>query len=325
MHGPDILLVGGLMPMIVDQLSTRFTLHRLPESWEGAPPEAHAPEIRAIAAAGHAAIGKTLLDRYPNLELLAKFGVGYETVDVHSAASRGIVVTNTPDVLTEEVADLAVGLLIATLRQIPQADRYARSGKWLDRSFPLTASLRDRTVGILGLGRIGKALARRLQGFGVDLVYHGRSRQAGVSYPFYASLSDMARDVDVLVSTAPGGPGTDGLVDKQVLDALGPDGVFINIGRGTVVDQPALIEALTEKRILSAGLDVFADEPHIPPELTAMDNVVLLPHVGSGSVHTRNAMGQLLVDNVFAWFEGRGPLTPVAETPVKAPGSGSVP
>jgi lactate dehydrogenase-like 2-hydroxyacid dehydrogenase len=218
-------------------------------------------------------------------------------------------------VLTEEVADLAVGLLLATVRQLPQVDRYLRAGKWLEKPYPLTATLRERKVGILGLGRIGKAIGKRLEAFGLEVSYHGRNPQSDVSYRYHPSLVGMAKDVDVLMCVAPGGPETKGMVDAEVLRALGPGGILINVGRGSVVDERALIEALANKEILTAGLDVFEDEPRVPKELIAMDHVVLLPHVGSASVHTRNAMGQLVVDNLVSWFSGKGPLTPVAETP----------
>jgi lactate dehydrogenase-like 2-hydroxyacid dehydrogenase len=225
------------------------------------------------------------------------------------------VVTNTPDVLTDEVADLAIGLLLATVRELPQSDRYVRAGKWLEKPYPLTATLRGRTVGILGLGRIGKAIATRLEAFGIAVAYHGRSRQADVTYRYYPTLVEMAREVDVLMCVAPGGGETKHLVNAEVLAALGPNGILVNVGRGSVVDEQALIEALRSKTILSAGLDVFEDEPNVPPELITMEHIVLLPHVGSASVHTRNQMGQLVVDNLIAWFSGKGPLTPVAETP----------
>jgi lactate dehydrogenase-like 2-hydroxyacid dehydrogenase len=218
-------------------------------------------------------------------------------------------------VLTDEVADLAIGLLLCTVRELPQSDRYLRAGKWLEKHYPLTTTLRGRKVGILGLGRIGKAIGKRLDAFGIEVAYHGRSRQADVSYRHYPSLVEMARDVDVLMCVAPGGAETKHLVNAEVLTALGPNGILINVARGSVVQERALIEALRSKAILSAGLDVFEDEPRVPPELIAMEHIVLLPHVGSASVHTRNAMGQLVVDNLASWFSGKGPLTPVAETP----------
>jgi lactate dehydrogenase-like 2-hydroxyacid dehydrogenase len=314
----DVLMLAA-KPVIEEGVagSPLLELHRL---WQAPDREAAlaalSPRIRALAVAGgHGPVDAALLARFPRLEVVASFGVGYDHVDAAWAGKHGIVVTNTPDVLTEEVADTALGLLLATVRQLPQAERYLRAGKWRERDFPLTPSLRDRTVGILGLGRIGKAIARRLEAMRVPVVYHSRNAQADVPYRHYASLVDMARQVDVLLVITPGGAATRHLVDARVLEALGPDGILINVARGSVVDQQALIAALQQKKILTAGLDVFAAEPEVPPELIAMEHVVLLPHVGSASVHTRRGMDQLVVDNLISWFDGKGPLTPVAETP----------
>ena len=316
MKTTDVLMMAPMMPLITEGVSNAFTVHR---SWEAPDRDAFlnevAPRIRGMAAGGHVRVDGALMDRLPKLEIVSNFGVGYDSIDAAEAGRRGIVVTNTPDVLTDEVADLAIGLLLATIRELPQSDRYLRAGKWLDKPYPLTATLRGRTVGILGLGRIGKAIATRLGAFGVAVAYHGRSPQADVAYPYHPTLAEMARAVDVLMCVAPGGGETKHLVDAEILQALGPNGILVNVGRGSVVDERALIEALRSKAILSAGLDVFEDEPNVPPELIAMDHIVLLPHVGSASVHTRNQMGQLVVDNLIAWFSGKGPLTPVAETP----------
>jgi lactate dehydrogenase-like 2-hydroxyacid dehydrogenase len=319
MSKPEILMPRPMNPLVMEKLAALFTLHKL---WEQADPDAYineiAPRIRGLAAgAGHFRIDAAIIDRLPNLEIISSFGVGYDHVDAAYASRKGIIVTNTPDVLNEEVADITLGLLLNTLRQLPQAERYLRAGKWLEKPFPLTSTLRDRKVGILGYGRIGKAIARRLDAFAVEVVYHGRTRQEGAPHAHYPTLVEMARYVDVLIVIIPGGAETNNLVDAQVLEALGPNGVLINVARGTVVDEKALIKALQDGTILSAGLDVFADEPNVPQELIDMEHVVLLPHVGSASVHTRNAMGQLVVDNISSWFAGKGPLTPVAETPWK--------
>jgi lactate dehydrogenase-like 2-hydroxyacid dehydrogenase len=312
----EILMTGPMMAYAADQLKARFTVH---EYWKAEDKAAFlrevADKVRGIAGGGHVRIDGALFDALPKLEMIANFGVGYDNVDAAEAGRRGLVVSNTPDVLTDEVADLAIGLLIATVRQLPQVDRYLREGKWLKAPYPLTTSLRKRKVGIVGLGRIGKAVAQRVEAFGLPVVYHGRSRQADVAYRYYPSLVEMAADVDTLISVAPGGASTHHIINAEVLKALGPDGILINVGRGTVVDEQALIAALRDKTILSAGLDVFEDEPRVPAELIAIDHVVLLPHVGSASVHTREQMGQLVVDNLVSWFEGKGPLTPVAETP----------
>ncbi len=315
MKDVEILMLAPMMPMIMDSLDSAFTLHR---AWAKPDPDAFidavGAQIRGLTG-GHARIDARLFDRLPNLEIVANFGVGYDGVDAAEAGRRGIVVTNTPDVLTDEVADLTIALLLATLRHIPQADRYVRAGRWLEKPFPLSPTLRGRKVGILALGRIGRAVGRRLEGFGVEIAYHGRSKQAAVPYQYYPTLLGLAEAVDVLICIAPGGAETRGIVNAEVLKALGPEGVLINVGRGTVVDEPALIAALQSGTILSAGLDVFADEPRVPAELIAMDHIVLLPHIGSASVETRRAMGQLVVDNLLSWFAGKGPLTPVAETP----------
>ncbi len=315
-----LLMTGPMMRMVMEQLDAAFEVHRL---WE-APDRDRlitdvGDKVEAIAVGPHTPVDGPLMERLPNLRIVSNFGVGYDTVDAEWAGKHGIYVTNTPDVLTEEVADTTLGLILMTVRQFSESERYLRAGRWeKEGPFPLTkASLRDRRVGIIGLGRIGKAIARRLDAFRVPVVYHGRSEQAGVAYRYYPKLADMARDVDILLSVAPGGPETHHLIDAEILDALGPDGILINVGRGSVVDEKALIEALKERRILSAGLDVFENEPHVPAELIGMEHVVLLPHVGSASIHTRNQMGQLVVDNLTTYFETGKPITPVAETPLR--------
>ncbi|MDB5512029.1 MAG: dehydrogenase [Enterovirga sp.] len=316
MHDIKVLMPAPMPPHVIDSLAGSFDLLK---GWTAPDLQAFmgevGPGVRGVALGGHTRVDAAFLDRFPKLEIVSSFGVGYDYIDAGEAARRGVMVTNTPDVLTDEVADLTVGLLLATVRQLPQADRYLRAGKWLDKAYPLTATLRGRKVGILGLGRIGKAVARRLEGFGVEIAYHGRTRQADVPYAYYPTLVGLAEAVDVLVSVAPGSAETNRIVNAEVFRALGPTGIFVNVGRGSVVDEPAMVEALRSKTILSAGLDVFTDEPRVPAELVGMDHVVLLPHVGSASVETRRAMGQLVVDNLLSWFAGKGPLTPVAETP----------
>lgn len=308
-----LLIVGRPMGYVQSRLEAAFSVHELPSDPSGF---AKLAEVRGVAMAGnHRRMDGALMDQLPSLEIIANFGVGYDSIDAAAAAKRGIIVTNTPDVLTEEVADLALGLLLSTVRELPQSDRHLRAGKWLQKPYPLTTTLRTRKVGIVGLGRIGKAVARRLEAFGVPVSYHGRSRQADVAYRYYPSLVKMAEDVDTLVSVAPGGASTRHMINAEVLKALGPDGIVVNVGRGSVIDEQALIVALRDKVILSVGLDVFDDEPNVPAELIAMDHIVLLPHVGSGTVHTREGMGQLQVDNLLGWFAGKGPVTPVAETP----------
>ena len=317
MSRTDILMTAPMMPIVIETLDKAVTLHRL---WEQTDKEAFlkgvGPRIRGVATSTlFGRVDASLLDRLPNVEIVSSFGVGYDNVDAAEAAKRNIVVTNTPGVLDDEVADLTLGLLLATLRKIPQADRYLRDGKWLKASFPLSATLRERKVGIVGLGRIGKAIARRLSGFDVSIAYHGRTQQDDVAYSYYPTVTGLAEASDVLIVITPGGASTRHLIDAEVLKALGPTGVLINVARGTVVDEQALIDALKSGTILSAGLDVYEDEPRVPQELIDLEHVVLLPHIASASIHTRNAMGKLVADNLISWFDGKDPLTPVAETP----------
>jgi lactate dehydrogenase-like 2-hydroxyacid dehydrogenase len=314
----DVLLPTPMSPKVMAALDAAFVVHR---AWEAEDKERFIDTIggslRGVAIGLHARIDRALMERLPKLEIVANFGVGYDSVDVKAAAERGVIVTNTPDVLTEEVADTALGLLLMTAREFSAAERYLRAGRWAKEGpYRLTpATMRDRTVGIIGLGRIGMAIARRLEAMLVPVVYHNRSPRTDVPYRHYPDLKSMAADVDTLMIVLPGGAATKNLVDAEILKALGPNGILINIGRGSVVDQPALIDALGNGTILAAGLDVFAKEPHVPEALMALPNAVLLPHVASASVHTRDAMGQLVADNLISWFERGKPLTPVAETP----------
>src|SRR5262245_55415479 len=313
----EVLLIGPPKPTIVNGLAP-FTVHRL-----GAAKDPHgllkeiAPRVRAIASSVTSEkIDSALMGTLPRLEILSTFGVGYDHVDIIWAAEHGVTVTNTPQVLTEEVADTALGLLLNAVREFPQAERYLRAGKWVERAYPLSAAtLRDRTVGMVGMGAIGQAIARRLDAMQVPVVYHSRRPAPGVSYRHYRKLIDMARDVSILLVITPGGAETKNLINAEVLEALGPDGILINMARGSVVDEPALIKALNDKTILAAGLDVYLREPEVPAELIAMENVVLFPHLGSASVYTRTRMDQLVVDNLVAWAAGKPPLTPVPETP----------
>jgi lactate dehydrogenase-like 2-hydroxyacid dehydrogenase len=312
----ELLQTGPVPPFVEEQLDQLFVVRKLHKASDReAFLKEFAPNIRAIVSFGALPINAALMQKMPKLEIVGNFGVGYDSVDAKWAGEHGIVVTNTPGVLDEEVADTTLGLLINTVRQLPQSENYLRAGKWLEKPFPLSATLRGRKVGIVGMGRIGKAIARRIEALGLPVVYHSRRPAEGVGYRHYPDLVAMARDVDVLIVIVPGGATTKNMINREVLEALGPNGVLINVARGSVVDEPALIEALRSKKILSAGLDVFADEPRVPKELIDMDHVVLLPHVGSGSVETRRAMGQLVVDNLKSWAAGKGPLTPVPETP----------
>lgn len=314
----EVLITGQVMPLIREGLEARLKVHKLYEIADKDDFIArNGGKIRAlVGGSGHGKIDAALMQRFPDLQIVGNFGVGYDGVDAKWAGENGIVVSNTPDVLTDEVADLALGLLIATVRRLPQADRYLRESKWVSNgNFPLTGSLREKKMGILGLGRIGAAIARRAEAFGLELSYHSRTPKPDAPYRYYASLVEMARDVDILMIIAPGGPSTLGIVNRAVMEALGPAGTLINVARGTLVDEPAMVELLKSGKLGSAGLDVFEKEPDVPPELFALENVVLLPHVGSASHYTRNKMGQLVVDNIVNFAEGRGPLTPVPETP----------
>jgi len=316
----DLLIYGPSKPIVDNGFSDQFVLHSFEtkHDLERLNP-AVAGKIRGAAVTYNSVRGDSAtLSLFPKLEIVSTFGVGYDHIDTAYAREHNIVVTNTPDVLTEEVADIAMGLLIATLREFIKADRYLRSGLWMTQNFPLSVgSLRDRKVGMVGMGRIGQAIGRRLDASRVPVVYHSRNPAPGVSYRHYPDLIEMAKAVDTLVVIIPGGAATAKLINADVMKALGPRGVIINVARGSVVDEPALISALKSGAILAAGLDVFANEPTVPDELRAMQNVVLLPHIGSASVVTRNAMDQLVVDNLKAWFAGKPPLTPVPETPVK--------
>lgn len=305
-----------MAPLVIEGLARETDLVKL---WEAEDRDATlarvAPDVGAIAVGGHLKADGAFLQRFPGLAIVANFGVGYDAIDADWAGRHDIVVTNTPGVLDEEVADTALGLMLATVRQLPAAERHLRAGKWIDGAFPLSHTLRGRTLGILGLGRIGKAVAKRAEAFGLAVHYHGRNPQPGVPYPYHPTLVGLAEACDILVVITPGGAETRNLVDAAVLKALGPTGILINVARGTVVDEQALIAALQSRTILGAGLDVFAEEPKVPQALLDLDHVVLLPHVGSASHHTRNAMGQLVVDNILAWQAGRPPLTPVTEAP----------
>ncbi|MEI8407394.1 MULTISPECIES: 2-hydroxyacid dehydrogenase [unclassified Kribbella] len=311
---PVVLMPGPMNRSVADGLDGKVELIRL---WEEADPDAvlakRRDEIVAVAAGG-TRIDGAFLDRLPNVRIVSSFGVGYDQIDATAAAERGVVVTNTPGVLDDEVADTALGLLLMTVRELPQAERYLRAGKWQDGPYPLTkATLHGRRMGILGLGRIGQAIADRVAPFGVSVAYHNRRRK-DVDFHYYPSLVEMARNVDILMIVIPGGDSTRHLVNAEVLEALGPDGILINVARGTVVDEAALVDALRNGTILSAGLDVFEAEPTVHPGLLDLPNAVLLPHVGSATIPTRNAMGNLVVENLLNWFTYGTPITPVPES-----------
>ena len=322
MSKPALLMTADLMEMKAEQLDAAFEVHRYHSAAGKAAMLAEVGDrIVAIASGGHTiAVDADLIAKLPNLTIIGHFGVGYDMVDTDAAKARNIIVTNTPDVLTEEVADTALGLLIMTVRELSQSERYLRAGSWdTDGDYRLTpATLRDRSIGIIGLGRIGKAIARRCEAFGLEISYFGRNEQPGVGYRYYSDIAELAKAVDTLIVVTPGTAETRNLVNGQVLEALGERGVLINIARGSVVDEAALKAALRNRTIFAAGLDVMLNEPHIDPDLMTIDNLVLLPHVGSASLHTRQAMAQMVVDNLVAYKNGQPPLSPVPETPFAA-------
>jgi lactate dehydrogenase-like 2-hydroxyacid dehydrogenase len=305
----EILQTHKLLDRCERSLAERFTVHKLHEA---ADKEALirdiAPRIRAIAGGS---VDAALMDKLPRLELIANFGVGYDSIDTKAARERKIRVTNTPNVLNDAMAEITIGLMVALARRIPQADQFVRQGKWLNGNFPLLTELNGKTVGILGLGRIGKEVAARAQAMKMRVVYHGRNRQPNEPFIYYDSLVDMARDADWLVLIAPGGKSTEKIVNREVLTALGPEGFLVNVGRGTLVDEPVLVEMLQSGGIAGAALDVFEKEPSVPEALFALDNVVLSPHQGSATHQTRNKMGDLVVANLDAHFAGEPLLSAV--------------
>lgn len=311
---PLILLPGKINPHVRSRVEAEFDSLSIGAADPGLISDADADRVQGIAAMTGISAG--FIDRFPNLAIIANFGVGYDAVDAKHAATRGIVVTNTPDVLSDEVADTTLGLILNTLRELPKAEAYLRAGRWVSEgNYPLTKlTLRGRTAGIYGLGRIGMAIAERLSAFGLPIHYHTRNRRTDVDWPWHDTLTGLADAVDLLVVVVPGGAATENAVSTDVLRALGPDGVLINVGRGSTVDEAALIAALSSGTIAAAGLDVFAKEPHVPQALLDMPNVCLLPHVASASVATRKAMADLVVDNLASWFSGKPALTSVPET-----------
>lgn len=309
----EILVVGPTRPTKLDELGREFTLHRLDLADE---PEALLAEvgarIRGVVTTGGVGLNRALLDRLPKLEIVSSSAVGYDKIDVDACSERGVVVTNTPDVLTDDVADAAIGLLIVARRNMVVGHDHVRSGRWgQEGSMALTSALRGKRLGIVGLGRIGSAIAKRAEAFGLEIGYTARSERTNSTYTYRATARDLAEWAEILVVVVPGSTETDGMIDAQVLDALGPDGTFINVARGSVVDETALIAALKEGRIANAALDVFWDEPNPNAELTQLPNVVLSPHHASGTTETRDAMAGLVNDNLRAFFAGRAPLTPV--------------
>jgi len=311
---PAVLTVAKLPPFYLEPLHAAFEVHeRLHET----DPEAFAriaPTIRAITGGGESQVPRALMEQLPALEMISIMGVGYDKVDVPAAIERRIPVTHTPDVLNDEVADLAIGLMLSVARRIPQADRYVREGDWAAKGpMPLARKMSGARLGIVGLGRIGNAIARRAEAFGMDIAYTTRTERKESRYRYHPSARELAAQVDFLVLITPGGEGTRKLVNAEVLQALGPKGYLINVARGSVVDEEALIAALQQGVIAGAGLDVFENEPQVPQALRAMDNVVLTPHMASATKETRQAMADLALNNLKAHFAGQPLLSPVPE------------
>jgi len=309
---PEIIVTGRLLPRTQEALDRIFTCHKLYEAADHpAFLRQHAQQVRALATFGASGADAALMDQLPKLEIISNFGVGVDAIDLAAAAKRRIIVTNTPEVLTDCVADTAMALVLATLRRLPQSENYLRAGQWGTRgAYPLTTSLGGKTLGVLGLGRIGEAIARRALAFGMKIRYHNRSKK-NVPYAYDPDVVTLARHADVLLVITPGGPGTYRMVNAKVLDALGPQGFLVNVARGSVVDEATLLRYLQEKKIAGAGLDVFEHEPNVPAAFFALENCVLFPHVGSATVETRKAMGDLQVENLHLHFAGKPVKTPV--------------
>ena len=309
---PEIILTAQGHAGTMATLQNEFTCHKL---FAAADKELFFKEhssVRGLATFGPLPVDGKLMDALPKLEIISNFGVGVDAINLEDARSRGIIVTNTPDVLNDCVADTALALVLMTLRKFPQSEVYLRAGHWAARGpYPLTTSAGGKTLGILGLGRIGEAIAKRALACGMKIRYHNR-RKKDVAFPYDPDPVTLARNCDVLMVVTPGGPQTQGLISEKVLDALGPEGYLVNIARGSVVDEPVLLRYLKDKRIAGAGLDVYADEPRVPPGFFGLDNAVLLPHVGSATVETRKAMGDLQIENLRRHFAGQPVLTRVA-------------
>lgn len=310
---PVIVSLGAFPPATVSALAEafelhHFTVHPLPD---GTLSSELKIRVRGIATEANRGASRALIESLPNLEIISCFGVGIDAIDLAAARERKIAVTNTPGVMADECADLAIGMMLASARQIVFADQFVRSGAWLNGPIRLGHSVGGKTVGVVGLGGIGRAIADRAQAFRMKVLWHGPRAKPEVPYEYVGNLVEMARRSDFLMVACPGGAATRGLISGAVIDALGPDGTLVNIARGTVVDEPALIERLRDGRLGYAALDVFQNSPHIAPEFLELPNVLLQPHHGSATVETRTAIGQLMIDNLTAHFAGQKPPTPV--------------
>jgi len=311
MSKPEILSVAKLWPPYLQELQQTYVVHDRTHELDPTAFAQIAPRIRAIAGGGESQVTRALMSQLPALEMISVFGVGYDRYDVAAARERSIPVTNTPDVLTDDVADMGIALMLALSRSIPQADQYVRDGKWIGGPMPLARKVSGARLGIVGLGRIGSAIARRAAGFDMSIAYTSRNKVVDSPYTYYPTPAALAAEVDFLMVITPGGAGTKGLINAEVLTALGAKGYLINVARGSVVDESALITALQNNVIAGAALDVFENEPHVPAALCAMSNVVLAPHVASATWQTRRAMADLAFGNLQAHFAGKPLLTPV--------------
>lgn len=311
MSKPEILVVAKVWPPYLEALKEAFVVHDRTHESDPAAFALAAPRIRAIAGSGESQVSRELIAKLPALEVISVFGVGYDRYDVAAASERGIPVTNTPDVLTDDVADMGIALMLAIARTVPQADKYVREGMWPNGPMPLARKVSGARLGIVGLGRIGSAIARRATGFDMSIAYTSRNKVADSPYTYYPTPAALAAEVDFLMVITPGGTGTKGLINAEVLNALGAKGYLINVARGSVVDESALVTALQNNVIAGAALDVFENEPHVPAALCAMSNVVLTPHVASATWQTRRAMADLAFGNLQAHFAGKPLLTPV--------------
>ena len=313
MSQPEVLVVAKLPPFLMDALRATFTVHDRLHETDAAAFEAVAPRIRGIAASGESKVDAALMDRLPALQIISVMGVGYDGIDVAAAKARKVVVTHTPGVLNDDVADLALALMLATARAIPQSDRHVRSGQWPSGPMPLARKVSGARLGLVGMGRIGQAIALRASAFSMSVAYTARSAKAELPYRYLPSARALAAESDFLVVITPGGAGTRKLIDAEVLAALGADGLLVNVARGSVVDETALIDALQRGVIAGAGLDVFESEPNVPQALRDLNNVVLTPHIGSATGATRRAMADLAFSNLHALFNGRPLPSPVPE------------
>jgi hydroxypyruvate reductase len=308
---PDVLVVAKLWPPLMEALQSVFNVHDRTHESDPAAFAKIASKIRAIAGGGESTVAGNLIAQLPALEMVSVFGVGYDKYDLPALRARKVPLTNTPDVLTDEVADMGIALMLAIARRLPQADKYVRAGLWPSGPMPLARKVSGARLGIVGLGRIGQAIARRAEGFGMRIAYTTRTPKSDVAYRYFPNAAALATEVDFLMVITPGGAGTKGLINADVLKALGPQGYLINVARGSVVDEAALIRALDEGVIAGAALDVFENEPHVPEALRTRDNVVLTPHIASATFQTRKAMADLAFANLQAHFAGKPLLTQV--------------